>query len=66
MPKHLPHGQARRPLSFHYEHERGVSPLPHEGSHSQGQAHEAELAPHSSTHPMQPRDRAKVHSGEKM
>jgi hypothetical protein len=30
---HPPH-----PLAFHYPHERGISPLPHEGSHAQRRA----------------------------
>jgi hypothetical protein len=32
------------PLAFHHPHEAGISPLPHEGSHAQGQdIHHAEV-----------------------
>ena len=27
----------KHPLSWHHAHEEGVNPLPHEGSHTQGQ-----------------------------
>lgn len=54
-------------LSWHYPDEvaHGTNPLPHEGSHAQGN-HPSELAPHSSTHPMQQRDRKPPHSADSM
>jgi hypothetical protein len=50
------HPPKHHSLSWHHPHEAGVSPLPHEGSHTQGN-HDAEYAPHSTENPMKPADR---------
>jgi hypothetical protein len=67
MAKHESHHQARH-LSYRNDGDPVEVPLPHErkASHNQGQAHDGHYAYHDSRSPLQPRDRAKVHSREKM
>jgi hypothetical protein len=63
--KHQPHHQARHRLGYHHDGDP-PNPLPHERDADYCQKHGGEYAPNDVRHPMQKRDRAKVHSSEKM
>lgn len=66
MAKHQPHGHARHPISFHHPSDHESCVPPERGSHMQGNHAGEYTRKHGLGNPMRERDRAKVHSSEKM